>query len=126
LPEGEIKTMDFGTGEGCKAEAWRNIWGSGRGSGAIRNVSRRRTMSAVWPPNMRKKAQLSGRPLIAGARSGRAAADVERDGEALTGDERPGAVMKEAREQHQPARLRLDRGERPERETKMRGRSPKL
>ena len=38
LPEGDIKTMDFGTGEGSKAKAWRDIWGSGQGIGAIREV----------------------------------------------------------------------------------------
>lgn len=38
LPEGDIKTMDFGTGDGSKAKAWRDIWGSGQGIGAIRNV----------------------------------------------------------------------------------------
>lgn len=38
LPEGDIKTMDFGTGEGSKAKAWRDIWGSGQGIGAIRAV----------------------------------------------------------------------------------------
>jgi nitronate monooxygenase len=39
LPEGDIKTMDFGTGEGSKAKAWRDIWGSGQGIGAISSVS---------------------------------------------------------------------------------------
>jgi nitronate monooxygenase len=38
LPEGDIKTMDFGTGDGSKAKAWRDIWGSGQGIGAIRAV----------------------------------------------------------------------------------------
>ena len=38
LPEGDIKTMDFGTGEGSKAKAWRDIWGSGQGIGAVRAV----------------------------------------------------------------------------------------
>jgi len=35
LPEGDIKTMDFGQGDGAKAKAWRDIWGSGQGIGAI-------------------------------------------------------------------------------------------
>ena len=35
LPEGDIKTMDFGTGDGSKAKAWKDIWGSGQGIGAI-------------------------------------------------------------------------------------------
>ena len=38
LPEGDIKTMDFGTGDGSKAKAWKDIWGSGQGIGAIREV----------------------------------------------------------------------------------------
>ena len=38
LPEGDVKTMDFGTGEGSKAKAWRDIWGSGQGIGAVRAV----------------------------------------------------------------------------------------
>jgi nitronate monooxygenase len=35
LPEGDISTMNFGTGDGSKAKAWRDIWGSGQGIGAI-------------------------------------------------------------------------------------------
>jgi nitronate monooxygenase len=38
LPEGDISTMDFGTGDGSKAKAWRDIWGSGQGIGAISEV----------------------------------------------------------------------------------------
>lgn len=38
LPEGDISTMDFGTGDGSKAKAWRDIWGSGQGIGAIDSV----------------------------------------------------------------------------------------
>ncbi|MGS1017524.1 NAD(P)H-dependent flavin oxidoreductase [Allosphingosinicella humi] len=38
LPDGDIKTMDFGTGEGSKSKAWRDIWGSGQGIGAIDKV----------------------------------------------------------------------------------------
>ena len=34
LPEGDLKTMDFGTGQG-KTKAWRDIWGSGQGIGAV-------------------------------------------------------------------------------------------
>ncbi len=37
LPEGDLKTMDFGTGEGSK-KAWRDIWGSGQGIGAVDKV----------------------------------------------------------------------------------------
>ena len=35
LPEGDLKTMNFGGNEGSKAKAWRDIWGSGQGIGAI-------------------------------------------------------------------------------------------
>jgi len=38
LPQGDIKTMDFGGGNGSKAKAWRDIWGSGQGIGAIDRV----------------------------------------------------------------------------------------
>jgi nitronate monooxygenase len=38
LPDGDISTMDFGTGDGSKAKAWRDIWGSGQGIGAINEV----------------------------------------------------------------------------------------
>jgi nitronate monooxygenase len=37
LPEGDLKTMDFGGGESAK-KAWRDIWGSGQGIGAIDRV----------------------------------------------------------------------------------------
>jgi nitronate monooxygenase len=38
LPEGDVATMDFGTGDGSKSKAWRDIWGSGQGIGAVRRV----------------------------------------------------------------------------------------
>jgi nitronate monooxygenase len=37
LPEGDVKTMDFG-GEGAK-KAWKDIWGCGQGIGAIDAVT---------------------------------------------------------------------------------------
>ena len=37
LPEGDISSMDFATGA-SKSKAWRDIWGSGQGIGAIRSV----------------------------------------------------------------------------------------
>ena len=37
LAEGDISTMDFATGT-SKTKAWRDIWGSGQGIGAIREV----------------------------------------------------------------------------------------
>ena len=38
LPEGDIKTMNFGGGEGSKSKAWKDIWGCGQGIGAVRQV----------------------------------------------------------------------------------------
>jgi nitronate monooxygenase len=37
LPEGDLKTMDFGGGQSAK-KAWRDIWGSGQGIGPIDKV----------------------------------------------------------------------------------------
>ena len=39
LPQGDLKTMDFGGGEGSKAKAWKDIWGSGQGIGAVTEVA---------------------------------------------------------------------------------------
>ena len=39
LPEGDLKTMNFATGDGSKAKAWKDIWGSGQGIGAITEVA---------------------------------------------------------------------------------------
>ena len=38
LPEGDLKTMNFGGGNGSKAKAWRDIWGSGQGIGSVDRV----------------------------------------------------------------------------------------
>lgn len=38
LPEGDLKTMNFGGGNSSKAKAWRDIWGSGQGIGAVTKV----------------------------------------------------------------------------------------
>jgi nitronate monooxygenase len=38
LPAGDLRTMDFGGGNGAKAKAWRDIWGSGQGIGAVDRV----------------------------------------------------------------------------------------
>jgi nitronate monooxygenase len=37
LPEGDLRKMDFAGGEGSK-KAWRDIWGSGQGIGAVDRV----------------------------------------------------------------------------------------
>ncbi len=38
LPQGDLKTMNFGGGEGSKTKAWKDIWGSGQGIGAVTEV----------------------------------------------------------------------------------------
>jgi nitronate monooxygenase len=38
LPESDPSAMDFGSGGGSKAKAWRDIWGSGQGIGAVKAV----------------------------------------------------------------------------------------
>ncbi len=38
LPAGDLKTMNFGGGNGSKAKAWRDIWGSGQGIGVVDKV----------------------------------------------------------------------------------------
>jgi len=38
LPEGDYKTMDFGGGANAAKKAWRDIWGSGQGIGAVDTV----------------------------------------------------------------------------------------
>jgi nitronate monooxygenase len=35
LPEGDLKSMDFGSGGNTDAKAWKDIWGSGQGVGSI-------------------------------------------------------------------------------------------
>ena len=38
LPAGDYKTMNFGSGGNTEAKAWKDIWGSGQGIGAIDKV----------------------------------------------------------------------------------------
>ena len=38
LPESDPSKMDFGSGGGSKAKAWKDIWGSGQGIGSIKSV----------------------------------------------------------------------------------------
>ena len=39
LPKGDVKTMSFEGSGGSKAKAWRDIWGSGQGIGAVKAVT---------------------------------------------------------------------------------------
>ncbi len=38
LAQGDVSQMNFGTGEGSKAKAWKDIWGAGQGVGAVEAV----------------------------------------------------------------------------------------
>ncbi|MBD3728151.1 MAG: nitronate monooxygenase [Sphingomonadales bacterium] len=38
LPEGDVTKMDFGSGGNTDAKAWKDIWGSGQGIGAVHAV----------------------------------------------------------------------------------------
>jgi nitronate monooxygenase len=38
LPDGDISTMNFGSGGNTEAKAWTDIWGSGQGIGAVKAV----------------------------------------------------------------------------------------
>jgi nitronate monooxygenase len=38
LPKGDYSTMNFGSGGNTEAKAWRDIWGSGQGIGAVKSV----------------------------------------------------------------------------------------
>jgi nitronate monooxygenase len=38
LPKGEVTTMNFESSGGSKPKAWRDIWGSGQGIGAVKQV----------------------------------------------------------------------------------------
>lgn len=38
LPQGDYKTMDFGGGANHAKKAWRDIWGSGQGIGAVKAI----------------------------------------------------------------------------------------
>jgi nitronate monooxygenase len=38
LPKGDLSTMNFGSGGNTDAKAWRDIWGSGQGIGAVKAI----------------------------------------------------------------------------------------
>jgi nitronate monooxygenase len=38
LPESDPSKMNFGSGGGSKAKAWKDIWGCGQGIGAVKEV----------------------------------------------------------------------------------------
>jgi nitronate monooxygenase len=51
LPEGDVKTMNFGGGEGSKSKAWKDIWGCGQGIGAVTEV----TSTAAYVAKLRRE-----------------------------------------------------------------------
>ncbi|MGI4776738.1 MAG: NAD(P)H-dependent flavin oxidoreductase [Janthinobacterium lividum] len=59
LPQGEPKTMNFGSGEGSKSKAWKDIWGSGQGIGAIGEV----TSAAVFVDKLRREYEAARKRL---------------------------------------------------------------
>jgi nitronate monooxygenase len=38
LPESDPSAMNFGSGGGSAAKAWKDIWGSGQGIGAVKKI----------------------------------------------------------------------------------------
>ncbi|MEE4145806.1 MAG: nitronate monooxygenase family protein [Halieaceae bacterium] len=38
LPDGDVSTMNFGSGGDTSAKAWKDIWGCGQGIGAVKSV----------------------------------------------------------------------------------------
>jgi len=53
LPQGELKTMNFGGGENSKPQTWKDIWGSGQGIGAIDEV----TSAAAYIDKLKREYQ---------------------------------------------------------------------
>jgi nitronate monooxygenase len=53
LPQGDVKTMNFASGDGSKAKAWKDIWGSGQGIGAIGEV----TSAAAYIEKLKREYQ---------------------------------------------------------------------
>jgi nitronate monooxygenase len=59
LPQGDLKTMNFGGGEGSKSKAWKDIWGSGQGIGAIDEV----TSAAAFIDRLKREYEAARRRL---------------------------------------------------------------
>jgi nitronate monooxygenase len=65
LPEGDKSTMSFATSEGSKAKAWRDIWGSGQGIGAVKS----RMSAADYIARLRREYEEARARLAASARN---------------------------------------------------------
>lgn len=48
LPESDPSAMDFGSGGNTQAKAWRDIWGSGQGIGAIKRTGTVGELVSLW------------------------------------------------------------------------------
>jgi nitronate monooxygenase len=46
LPDGDLSALDFGSGGNQEKKAWRDIWGSGQGIGAIKDIVSAQSMVA--------------------------------------------------------------------------------
>jgi nitronate monooxygenase len=64
LPQGDKSTMNFGSGEAVKAKAWKDIWGSGQGIGAI---DRRMSAAEYIAQLKREYEETRGRMTMASA-----------------------------------------------------------
>ena len=68
LPQGDVSTMNFGSGEGSKAKAWKEIWGAGQGVGAVKAVLPARDLVArLQREYAAAKAHLAGPSVHASA-----------------------------------------------------------
>ncbi len=66
LPDGDVSTMNFGSGSASEAKAWKDIWGCGQGIGAIDAVLPAGELVAkLVREYAAAKARLLGAPAIA-------------------------------------------------------------
>ena len=60
LPDGDVKAMSFGGGEGSKPKAWKEIWGSGQGIGAVTEV----TSAAAFVARLKREYRAAQQRLL--------------------------------------------------------------
>ena len=61
LPDGDISSMDFGSGDDTSAKAWKDIWGCSQGIGAVKEV----VSAAELVARMRREYQSARATLLA-------------------------------------------------------------
>jgi nitronate monooxygenase len=61
LPEGDKATMSFKAGESAKAKAWKDVWGSGQGIGAVKT----RMGAAAYVAQLKREYEEARRDLVA-------------------------------------------------------------